>query len=297
MASNVSRWTQRSERGSLPLVRFMAWVSLRAGRAPSRVLLRAIAAYFLLFGGAARAACAAFLERCHGRRATWRELYRTFLAFAATIHDRVYFLRDRFDLFEIEVHGAEHLGPRGAMLMGAHFGSFEALRACGRHLGRRAVAMAMFEGTARQLNGVLAAIAPQAAADIVPLGRVDSMLALQARLDAGALVGFLADRSLGEESTISIPFLGSPARFPTGPMRMAATLRQRVFFMAAIYRGGNRYEIRFEPLADFTSLEGASRAERGERVRDATVAYAARLERFAREAPDNWFNFHDFWTP
>ena len=125
----------------------------------------------------------------------------------------------------------------------------------------------------------------------------EKITSIDAEYLSGKRFPYQEDRSLGEESTISIPFLGSPARFPTGPMRMAATLRQRVFFMAAIYRGGNRYEIRFEPLADFTSLEGASRAERGERVRDATVAYAARLERFAREAPDNWFNFHDFWTP
>jgi predicted LPLAT superfamily acyltransferase len=38
-----------------------------------------------------------------------------------------------------------------------------------------------------------------------------------------------------------------------------------------------------------------TRAQRDQAVRDAVTAYAAHLERIAREAPDNWFNFHDFW--
>jgi predicted LPLAT superfamily acyltransferase len=296
MASTVSTWTQRRERGSLPLVRFMAWLSLRIGRAPSRLLLRAIAAYFLVAGARARRASALFLERCNGREPTWRELYRVFFSFAATIHDRIYFLKGRFDLFDIQVHGAQHLPDGGAVLMGAHLGSFEALRACGRTMGHRRVAMAMYEGTARRLNGVLASIAPDAMSDIVTLGRIDSMLELRSLLDAGTLVGFLADRTPGDEAAITVPFMGAPAPFPTGPMRLAAALRQPVVFMAGLYRGGNRYEIRFEPLADFARLEGLSRAQREARIEEAVAAYASRLEELARAAPDNWFNFHDFWA-
>jgi predicted LPLAT superfamily acyltransferase len=30
-------------------------------------------------------------------------------------------------------------------------------------------------------------------------------------------------------------------------------------------------------------------------VEGAIARYAERLEHYARSAPDNWFNFHDFW--
>jgi predicted LPLAT superfamily acyltransferase len=289
-------WTQRSERGSLPLLRFMAWASLAFGRRASRVLLRAAAAYYLVFGGDARRAARAFLARSLGRDPTLADQYRLFFSFATTVHDRVYFLRNRFELFSIEVKGAELLPPAsGALLMGAHLGSFEALRACGRHLGQRRIAMAMYEDVARRVNSVLAAIDPAALKDIVALGRPQAMLELAQRLEDGALVGVLADRTLGDEPAVMVPFLGAAAPFPTGPMRMAAALRRRVFFMAGLYRGGNRYEIRFEPLADFTDLDGLTRAERGRREHEAVAAYARTLERYAREAPYNWFNFHDFW--
>jgi len=114
-------------------------------------------------------------------------------------------------------------------------------------------------------------------------------------LEAGALVGVLADRTLADEPVLRLPFLEAPAPFPTGPMRMAAALRTRVLFMAGLYRGGNRYEIHFEPLADFTAIEHLTRAERDARVHEAVAAYVRRLEHHCRATPDNFFNFYDFW--
>jgi predicted LPLAT superfamily acyltransferase len=273
----------------------MVWLSLTLGRGPSRVLLHIIAAYFYVTGGSQRRASRDFLTRSLGRAPTLAEQYRLLFHFATTLHDRIYFLKGRFELFEIEVHGAELFTPEGMLLMGAHLGSFDALRACGRRLGQRRVAMAMYKENARRINSVLGAIDPAAMQDVVALGSAGSMLELAARLDAGELVGLLADRTLGEEAVMPIEFLGKPAPFPTGPMRMAAALRRRVIFMACLHRGGNRYEIRIEPLADFSDLEGLSREERDRRVREATEKYASHVERCAREAPDNWFNFHDFW--
>jgi predicted LPLAT superfamily acyltransferase len=288
-----AEWTRRAERGSPALIRFIVWFSRRFGRASARVLLRLVAAYFFLTARAANRASREFLRRALGREPTLRERFRLLFHFASTVHDRVFFLLGRFDLFSLEVHGGELFDGRGAVLMGSHLGSFEAIRAAAR--GRHAVAMAMYEDNAHKVQSALAAIAPGMEKDIVPLGRIDSMLRLQERLEAGALVGVLADRTLGEEAVLELPFLGAPAPFPTGPMRMAAALRTRVFFMAGLYRGGNRYEVRFEPLADFTSLEGIARAERDRRVNEAVVRYARCLERHCRLAPDNFFNFHRFW--
>ena len=290
-----AEWVRRSERGSLPFVRFMAWLSVAIGRRASRMLLGAITAYFFVTGAKARACVRAYLARVLGREPRLREQFRVFSSFASTIHDRIYFLKGRFDLFDIRMHGEELFADgRGALLMGAHLGSFEAMRSCGRALPGRRVAMAMYEVNARLLHDVLAAIEPSAVQDIVALGRVDSMLELGERLEAGQMVGVLADRTLGAEPTIDVPFLGEPAAFPTGPMRMAAALRRPVIFMAGLYRGGNRYDIHFEKLADFSDL-GASRGDRDQRVAEAVRSYAARVEFFCREAPDNWFNFHDFW--
>jgi predicted LPLAT superfamily acyltransferase len=139
---------------------------------------------------------------------------------------------------------------------------------------------------------VLAALNPSLTLDIIPLGTLDSMLQIAARLDAGVFVGVLGDRSFGPEQYECVEFLGAPAWFPTGAMRAAALLRRPVLFMAGLYRGGRSYHIVFEELADFT---GVPRGERERAVREAVRRYAATLERYCRSDPYNWFNFFDFW--
>ena len=78
-----------------------------------------------------------------------------------------------------------------------------------------------------------------------------------------------------------------------GPFRLAAMLRRPVILMMGIYRGGSRYDIHFEQLADF-SERGAARSGSG--IDAAMQAYVSRLEHYSRLAPYNWFNFYDFWS-
>jgi predicted LPLAT superfamily acyltransferase len=293
----AANWLRQQERSNLAILRLMVWISLTLGRRIGRLVLYGIALYFLFFSPQARCASRKYLGRALGRWAEWSDGYRHVLSFASTIHDRVYLLNDRFDLFEIEVHGAEALHAAlahqpGALLIGAHLGSFEVLRAVGRGRAGIKVAMLMYEKNARKLNATLAAINPAAGEDIIPLGRLESMLEARNKLDRGYLVGMLADRALADELTIAHDFLGQPAAFPLGPFRVAAMLRRPTFFMTGLYLGGNRYRIHFEPLADFSQIPQAGRDAA---IRQAQAHYVARLEHYCRLAPYNWFNFFDFW--
>ena len=290
-------WLQQQEKSNLAILKLMVWISLTFGRAIGRLVLYGIAGYYVLFAPKARRFSRAYLSRALGRWAEWSDGFRHVLAFASTIHDRIYLLNDRFDLFDIEIIGAEALDASlakqpGALLIGAHLGSFEVLRAVGRGRAGLKVAMLMYEENARKINAALEAINPAATADIIALGRMDSMIEARDKLDQGYLVGMLADRGLGDDATVDQEFLGKMAPFPVGPFRMAALLRRPVFFMAGLYLGGNRYQIHFEPLADFSETP---RAERDAAMRAAQQHYAERLSHFCRLAPYNWFNFFDFW--
>ncbi len=297
-----AEWANRPERSNMAMLRLMTWISLNLGRPAGRVVLHLISTYFLLFAPAARAASAAYLRRALGRAPRITDLYRHFFSFAATIHDRIYLLNDRFELFDIRIEGETLIASEGSaspqhgvLLFGAHFGSFEVIRAAGRQQPNLAVALAMYEANARKINAMLGAINPSTRPEIIPLGTLDAMLRVRDRLSDGALVGVLADRSLGEDDgpRLAVPLLGAPAALPLGPFRMAAMLGARIVFMAGLYHGGNRYTIRFLPVADFAAV-GAG--ERDAAIRDAVARYAAALESCCREAPANWFNFFDFWS-
>jgi hypothetical protein len=237
-----------------------------------------------------------YLRRCLRRRPTALDVYRHILAFSSTIHDRIYLLNDRRDLFDVRFSGLERLHERsatqgGLFLFGAHLGSFEVLRAASQDQPGPRVFMAMYSENARQVNRMLAAVNPTAMHDIIELGHIDAMLTVHRRLEDGAVVGVLADRAAGPDHFIRVPFLGSPARFPSGPFRMAAMLRRPVFFMTALYRGGRRYDLHFELLADFSQPVD----HRDAAARVLLDSYVAALERHCRSAPYNWFNFSDFW--
>lgn len=291
-------WQERPERGSACLLKLMFRIATLVGRPVARVLLGPIALYFWLRTPLARADSARYLGRALGRPARARDTLRHYFVFASVILDRVYFLCGRTDGFEISIDGKERLlealrPGRGVFLVGAHMGSFESLRTVGRAQPGLRVSMAMYEDNARKLGSLLRAIDPGLLDDVVALGRVDSMLRVSERLQRGDLVGFLADRSFGNDDTIEVDFLGTPAPFPTGVFRMAAVMRAPVFQMAGLYLGDSRYALRFEPLADFSDT---ARGARAAQVAQAVHRYASRLEAHCREAPYNWFNFFDFWA-
>ncbi len=290
-------WARHRERGSIALLRVMAFVSLRLGRTLSRIPLYGIAIYFFLFAPTARRHSRRFLHLALGRRPRALDRFRQILSFASTIHDRVYLINEQFELFNVTLEGedlvrAQSDSGRGALLMGAHMGSFEVMHSLGRRRSGLKVAMAMYEENARKINATLAAINPRVVSDIVPLGRLDSMLNIAERLDRGAFVGVLGDRTLGREPIQPVTLLGERAYLPTGPMRAAAILRCPVFFMVGLYRGNNNYHVVFERVADFSSTPAGVR---NVAVRSAIERYAAVLDRYCRSDPYNWFNFYDFW--
>jgi predicted LPLAT superfamily acyltransferase len=297
---NRTGWAKRQERSNLPLLRVMTWISLRFGRPFGRFVLRLIAGYFVLFSPSARKASRSYLQRALGRPARCRDVYRHVFTFASTIHDRIYLLNERFDLFDIRLQGetlvdAALAEGRGAFLMGAHLGSFEVIRALGRTQPDLRIAVTMYEDNARMINAILAAVNPAAKPDVISLGRVDSMLKVRESLDGNSMIGMLADRTLLRDAGASlkrVDFLGTPAAFPLGPLSMAAMLRRPVIFMTGLYRGGNRYDVHFEKLADFSPVR---RDERAAEVQAALARYVALLEKYCRAAPYNWFNYFDFW--
>lgn len=290
-------WVTQPERGNLRFLCAMSALSLRFGRSVSRIGLILIVAYYWLRPGAAAGHIARFQRRALARRPTRRDLFSHLLAFATCIHDRIYLLNDRLSQFSLEVTNEELLVSTlergsGCFLMGAHVGSFEVARALGLKHPGVAVVMAMYPENARKVGAVLAAINPRAVPDIIPLGSIDAMLQVRTRLDQGAFVGILGDRTLADEPVLSVKFLGTPAEFPIGPWRAAALLRRPVLFIAGLYCGGNRYRIIVEQLADFSQTD---RSARDAAIHQAITRYASVLEMICRSHPYNWFNFFDFW--
>ena len=290
-------WLRRKERGSIPVIQALVWLSLGLGRPAARLFLPAICLYFMIFSVAARRASVLYLNRALGRRPRWLDIFRHYHAFASCVLDRVFLLKNRTDDLELRIEGEEIVSGilasgSGCVLLGAHIGSFEVLRALGRRQPNLRVNMVMYEENAQKVTAVLNAINPALTGDVISLGRPDSFITVQRCLDEGHFIGVLADRSLTDEHQVTRPFLGDPARFPISPFRMIAILQKPVVLMIAVYRGGRRYDIHFERFAEAGEIPRRPDAS----ALDGLVGrYVARLEHYCRLAPFNWFNFFDIW--
>jgi predicted LPLAT superfamily acyltransferase len=288
-------WLEQRERSTVAAVRLLVWVALALGRRAGRALLHPICLYYLAFSLRARRASRQYLARALGRVPTLSDVFRHYYTFASVALDRVFFLKGRFAQFDVSIEGEDILrdalaAGEGCLLIGAHIGSFEALRALGRDKAVR-VNLVMYEDNARNVIAVSKAIDPTLAEAVIPLGSLDSMLRVAQRLERGEWIGVLGDRALDREGMVMAPFFGDLAGFPASPFRIAGMLRRPVVLMVGLYLGGNRYHLHFERLI--------AQDEFAQRDRDAVQRwvqrYAERLEHHCSKAPYNWFNFYDFW--
>lgn len=290
-------WLKQRERGSRVLTRFMVWLALRVGRPAARLLIPPIALYFLVFSRKPRAASRDYLARVLGRAPRWSDQFRHYYTFASTILDRVHFLSGRLDAFDVTLHGTEVFDAalaqgRGLILLGAHHGSFDALRSVAAHGHEVHVNVLMHEANSAMIRSVFEQLAPDMRTRVVQLGRPETFIKVKELLQRGEAVGLLGDRGLPGEKMVDVTFLGASAGFPQGPMVLASLVDAPVVFFCAVYRGGRRYDVYIEPFAERVVLDRKAR-EAG--LADYVTRYANRLEHYCRAAPYNWFNFYDFW--
>lgn len=292
-----SKWAGRAERGSPLLIRFIVWVARNIGRGAARVLLHPISLYFVIMAPNARRHSRAYLSRVAERPVGIGAIYGHFHSFAATILDRVFFLTDRFDEFQLEFEGLDAIDRavdegRGTILVGAHFGSFDAMRALARKRPDLRLKVLMHEGPDGRVGAALNRINPDLADAVIPLGRPESMLRVGEWLRDGGAIGILGDRVPAGDKTLPFSFLGGQASFPISPWILASVTGSPVVMFAGVYRGGNRYMIRFRYLADRVRRErGGKTAAIGQEL----SRYVETLEIWVRAHPKNWFNFYDFW--
>lgn len=298
-------WRSLPERGSVLGIRFLVWVSDVLGRRVSSFCLWWAALYFALLAGSARRASLDYLPRV-GLAPSFANVVRHLWHFGRVALDRYLFVRGRIDDFTIGHDGHEVLRAlaertdggqrRGALLLGSHFGSFEAMRTMAQQHAFPLSVVADF-GNAQRINGVLEKMAPSFRMQLIPMQEVGStwMIAVRDAVDEGSLVALLGDRlhEGREERAVEVDFLGGKARLPIGPFVLAHLARCPIYLVFGVFHAPAHYQLVCECLAEDVRLP---RAGREQALQELAQRYADALEKQVRIAPFNWFNFYDFWS-
>jgi len=293
-------WLDARERGGVFAIRVTVFIATVMGRTFGRFVALFVALYFTITSPAVRRAIRGYYERL-GRVASFGIVYRHMLRFVQCTLDAFFFVSGKIGSFEVTTTGHHHLEAlrdrkKGAILIGAHVGSLYAMRA--QSVTERLPLYAVVNTkNARMLNEALEQLDPNGAAHLVELdpdGGLDSMLRVRELLESGAIVAIMGDRAppSSKDRVVRVPFLGKDASFPAGPFLLASMLKAPVYLTFGLARGSRGYDLFCEPFADRIELP---RKDRDAALRAYVARYAERLEHYVKKAPDNWFNFYDFW--
>ncbi|MGF6467585.1 glycosyltransferase family 2 protein [Paraburkholderia youngii] len=301
-------WWRIAERGSRLGMSLLALSCKLFGRRFTALWLHPVVAYFLVTGRAARAASGNYFAHLNAvapsaemPRPGWLSAYRHMLAFAQSGFDKLAAWTGRVDDTDVTFDDpaafeALIASGKGALVIGAHLGNLEMMRALAIRGDHAKVTAVVYTEHARRFNEVLAASNREFARHLLEVGDFgpETAVLMQQRIDAGELLVIVGDRVPAREAgrTTDAQFLGASAPFAQGPYVLAHALGCPVYlFFCLKERDG--YRMYFEPFAERIELP---RRDRAQHLAAWAQRYALRLEHYCRKAPYQWFNFFDFWA-
>ncbi len=300
----ASVWERIPERGSIGALRLALWLLNTCGYGVARLVAYPVALYFFLTGTISRRASMDYLRRLHlkfpesvGRPGLWKS-YLHHLNFAFNILDRLWLWQGEVGRFRFSGHGLDYLKPgdgKGGLLIGAHIGSFDAMRLSVDK--RYKINVVLYRANARKFNQLLKLLNPRAEINVIEIDPEDfhSAFQIQERIEAGEMVALLGDRPtpMGKQRNAWISFLGEPAPFPQSCWVLAGLLGCPVYLTVGVRTGRLRYRFFAEPIADRVVLP---RGNREAALRGYMEKYVRRLEQVCAQYPYQWFNFFDVWN-
>ena len=308
--SQRPRWNRVAERGSLWGLRFTVGCYRLLGRRLTHLIVRIVVTYFFLTDAPGRRASLAYLKRIHATEAGREKLgndppglrhcFEHYRTFAVAIVDRLAIWLGNGEDFTYEISGIERFDQlaeerRGAIIVGAHLGNFDALRLLAKRMNR-AVNVLMYTANAPLINSVISELSPDADTRVITADphSVQAVFAVRECLRRGEHVAILGDRvEPGKKSRVTtVSMLGGNVPLPQAPVLLAAALGCPLMLMVALSDGSGHYRVFAEPLAESVKLP---RAGRDAAIKELLEAYSARLEYFCTQAPYQWFNFYDYW--
>src|SRR5258706_226987 len=207
--SGGTAWAEKSERGNRGWLRFALWLYRNLGRWSVAAILVPITAYFIVFDSVTRRSSREWLETAFAtpegraalrRRPGWTAIFRHVYSFSSSGLDRLVLWAGGASSFRIDHSGGERLlelarQGRGAILLGAHFGSFDMLRLISSQYGLR-VNVLMFTEHAARVNELFDSLGGESRMRVIFVdpGSVQVAFEIKACLARGEFVGILADR-------------------------------------------------------------------------------------------------------
>lgn len=252
-----------------------------------------VVSYYILFSGKERKALVSFYQTgfSYSRAKSLWFSAKTFYRFAQVLIDRVALKTTRkkqyshtFEnekaLKDIYAHG------KGGFFISGHIGNWEN---AGQLIGERITAnihVLMLDAEVEKIKQYLEQQTERSKFELIPIkDDMSHLITIHQALKRNDLIALHADRIMDQTKTFRLPFLNGFAKFPAGPFIMAYKFKVPVTFVFAVKEGSFNYALSAtDPIWKAVSPEQLAEQ------------YVKRLEEMVRKAPDQWFNFYDYYA-
>ncbi len=267
-----------------------------AGVGAAYFLLYFVSCYYFLFARSSRYILYYLRQRL--RFGWWRSrryLYRNYYSFGQSLIDRIVVQSGIKNPFTFDFDGEEYLHEmvamkKGGLLLSGHIGNWEAAGHLLERLNTR-INIVMFDGEHEKIKEYLHSVTGEKNANIIVIkDDLSHIYAINEAFSNNELVCMHADRFTEGIKTITVDFLGEPARLPAGPFILAAQFKVPVSYVFAMKESKYHYHFYATPVLqyDFSNKNAA--------IHLMSRDFAAEMEKMVHRYPDQWYNYYDFWA-
>jgi predicted LPLAT superfamily acyltransferase len=287
---------QGKSRGTPFGYRIFVSILQHLGVTPAYLLLRVVVIYYFLFSfRASKLIFHYFHKKLHySRLRSLGLLYKNYYRLGQTIIDKVVIMSGIDNKFSFNFDGEENLHnitamQKGGLLLSAHLGNWEIAGHLLKRLNTK-INVVMYDGEHRQIKKYMEGVTGKRNMQVIVIKEdLSHIYAISEALKNNELVCIHADRFVEGNKTMTVDFLGAPARFPAGPFVLAATFKVPLSFVFAFKETDTHYHLYASKVKQY---EGRSKEVV---MKQLLQEFALEMEEKARLYPEQWFNYYNFW--
>ena len=289
------KWDGKSK-GSLWGYRFFVFIIRFLGVRVSYFFCFFVAGYFILFARKQRTGLMQFYRTGFGfsKSKSCRFAAANFYQFGQIIIDRVALKTPRKKIYSHTFNNEKVLhemyaNGKGGFLFSGHVGNWEN---AGNLIGTRITSkinVLMLDEEVEKIKQLLESNTEKSTFNLIPLKNdMSHLILIHKALKNNELIALHADRIIGGSKNYTLPFLGGTAEFPAGPFIMAYKFKVPIIFVFAIKLGNTHFELSAtNPLTAGVDINSPE---------EIAEQYVKELERVAKKAPKQWFNFYNYYV-
>ncbi len=290
-------WSGKSKGGALGYRIFLALIR-HTSLTITYFFIRIVAIYYLLFSDKRSMSFYFRVIHAYGWWHTLKSIFRSYCMLGEVLVDKVAMLSGTREAYSFTFDGEEHLramssGGKGGVLIGAHMGNWEV---AGQLLERidTPVNIVMRETEHEQIRELLEKVMVHRNLRVI-LQKEDysHLFLIEEALKNHEFVVIHGDRYTEGANTVSLPFMGKSARFPSGPLYLASKRGVPVSFVYTLKEGKTHYHFYATPGKVYPYP--ARIKTRKDEIRGMVEDYVRSLEKMVRAYPLQWFNYYPFW--